>query len=84
MLVLAKILSIFCRQASHIVMSPSNICCMVWTCAKYLQRLRTQKLKSQRCARWQPVKANSHMPCRAHAVPLPCCVTKGLDCVVPT
>ena len=29
------------------------------------------------------VKADTHMACRAHAVPLPCRATKGLDCVFP-
>jgi len=29
------------------------------------------------------VKANSHITCRAHTVPLPCRVDKGLDCVFP-
>jgi hypothetical protein len=29
------------------------------------------------------IKANSHIPCRAHAVPLPCRAAKGLDCVFP-
>jgi hypothetical protein len=27
--------------------------------------------------------ANSHIPCRVHAVPLSCRATKGLDCVFP-
>jgi hypothetical protein len=31
-----------------------------------------------------PLKANSHLPCHAHAVPLPCRVVTGLDCVAPT
>jgi len=26
-------------------------------------------------------KANSHIACHAHAVPLPCCAAKGLECV---
>ena len=29
------------------------------------------------------VKADSHIACRAHAVPLPCCATKSLECVFP-
>ena len=29
------------------------------------------------------LKANLHIPCRAHAVPRPCRVAKDLDCVVP-
>jgi hypothetical protein len=28
-------------------------------------------------------KANSHIPCRSHAVPLSCRAVKGLDCVFP-
>ena len=28
-------------------------------------------------------KADSHIPCRAHAVPLPCRAAKGLECVFP-
>jgi hypothetical protein len=28
-------------------------------------------------------KANSHIPCRSHAAPLPCRAAKGLDCVFP-
>jgi hypothetical protein len=38
---------------------------------------------------WRPtlkhvaLKANSHIPCRFHAVPLPCRSAKGLDCVFP-
>jgi hypothetical protein len=31
---------------------------------------------------WQ-VKADSHIACRAHAVPLPCLEAKGLECVFP-
>jgi hypothetical protein len=29
------------------------------------------------------VKANSHIRCRSHAVPLPCRAAKGLDCFFP-
>jgi len=29
------------------------------------------------------LKADSHIACRAHAVPLPCRTTKGLECVFP-
>jgi len=29
------------------------------------------------------LKANSHIACCAHAVPLPCCASKGLECVFP-
>ena len=29
------------------------------------------------------LKADSHIACRAHAVPLPCCAAKGLQCVFP-
>jgi hypothetical protein len=29
-------------------------------------------------------KADSHIACRAHAVPLPCRAAKGLECVFPT
>ena len=29
------------------------------------------------------VKADSHIACRAHAVPLPCCAAKGLDVSFP-
>ena len=29
------------------------------------------------------VKADSHITCRAHAVPLPCSTAKGLECVFP-
>ena len=28
-------------------------------------------------------KADSHIACRAHAIPLPCRAAKGLDCVFP-
>ena len=28
-----------------------------------------------------PVKADSHIACRSHAVPLPCRAAKGLECV---
>jgi hypothetical protein len=28
-------------------------------------------------------KANSHIACRSHAVPLPCRAAKGLECVFP-
>ena len=31
----------------------------------------------------QTLKADSHIACRAHAVPLPCCAAKGLECVFP-
>jgi len=29
------------------------------------------------------LKADSHIACRAHAIPLPCCAAKGLECVFP-
>ena len=29
------------------------------------------------------LKADSHIACRAHAVPMPCRATKGLECVFP-
>jgi hypothetical protein len=29
------------------------------------------------------LKADSHIACRAHAVPLPCREAKGLECVFP-
>ena len=29
------------------------------------------------------LKADSHITCRAHAVPLPCRAAKGLECVFP-
>jgi hypothetical protein len=29
------------------------------------------------------IKADSHIACRSHAVPLPCRATKGLKCVFP-
>ena len=29
------------------------------------------------------LKAESHIACRAHAVPLPCRAAKGLECVFP-
>jgi hypothetical protein len=29
------------------------------------------------------LKAESHIACRAHAVPMPCCAAKGLECVFP-
>jgi hypothetical protein len=29
------------------------------------------------------IKADSHIACRAHAVPLPCRAAKGLECVFP-
>jgi hypothetical protein len=30
-----------------------------------------------------PLKADSHIACRAHAVPLPCRAVKGLEYVFP-
>jgi hypothetical protein len=30
-----------------------------------------------------PLKADSHLACRAHAVPLPCRAAKSLECVFP-
>jgi hypothetical protein len=35
------------------------------------------------CAQCDIVKADSHIACRAHAVPLPCHAAKGLECVCP-
>jgi hypothetical protein len=29
-------------------------------------------------------KVDSHIACRAHAVPMPCRAAKGLECVIPT
>jgi hypothetical protein len=31
----------------------------------------------------QRLEDDSHIPCRAHAVPLPCREAKGLECVFP-
>jgi hypothetical protein len=33
--------------------------------------------------RFATIKADSHIACRAHAVPLPCRAAKGLECVFP-
>jgi hypothetical protein len=35
------------------------------------------------CAGKDRLKADSHIACRAHAVPLPCRAAKGLECVFP-
>jgi hypothetical protein len=42
-------------------------------------RRSNQKLEKSR----DTVKAESHIACRANAVPLPCRVAKGLECVFP-
>ena len=34
-------------------------------------------------ALYGPLKVDSHIACRAHAVPLPCRAAKGLECVFP-
>jgi hypothetical protein len=39
----------------------------------------TQKEQRYDCGK--RVKADSHIACRAHAVPLPCRDAKGLECV---
>ena len=40
-------------------------------------------LQCQRSAKYF-LKADSHIACRAHAVPLPFRADKGLECVFPT
>jgi len=32
---------------------------------------------------YERLKANSHIVCCAHVIPLPCCAAKGLECVFP-
>jgi hypothetical protein len=60
-------------------------------CTVFGPRRRTQN-KSDRYVRctflrdnmqYNSVKADSHVACRAHAVPLPCREAKGLECVFP-
>jgi hypothetical protein len=53
-----------------------------WTApfGEYIWGRRSQRNRSLRD---KTLKANSHIPCRAHAVPLPCRAAKGLDCVLP-
>ena len=41
----------------------------------------SQKPRTVQSHRW--LKADSHIACRAHAVPLPCRAAKGLECVFP-
>jgi hypothetical protein len=36
-----------------------------------------------RCWWFIPLKADSHIACRAHAIPLPCSAAKGLECSFP-
>ena len=44
-----------------------------YTCADYLEIWESQPPGT--------LKADSHIACRAHAVPLPCRAAKGLECV---
>jgi hypothetical protein len=39
--------------------------------------------KMERCCIHISLKADSHISCRAHVVPLPCRAAKGLECVFP-
>jgi hypothetical protein len=41
------------------------------------------QLKTGTLHYFRPLKADSHIACRAHDVPLPCRVAKGLECVFP-
>jgi hypothetical protein len=50
----------------------------------YSSKSFTRRAKPIRIASvWMIVKADSHIACRAHAVPLPCREAKGLECVFP-
>ena len=53
-----------------------------------LQHGNTATLKSENTGSnqrtWEDSsKADSHIACRAHAIPLPCCAAEGLECVFP-
>jgi hypothetical protein len=65
----------FWNQAAvlYILMTPNSLCytnCAIQT---------HSNLHQFSC----PLKADSHIACRAHAVPLPCRPAKGLECVFP-
>jgi hypothetical protein len=44
---------------------------------------RKKERKEGKAEMPRPLKADSHIACRAHAVPLPCREAKGLECVFP-
>ena len=46
-------------------------------------RSYTHCKQDRQCTYNVTLKADSHIACRAHAVPLPCCAAKGLVCVFP-
>jgi hypothetical protein len=72
----------------------SQVCLCVLQVWYYLTRLkRMRNVSDKSCRESQnthftfnnslPLKADSHIACRAHAVPLPCRAAKGLECVFP-
>jgi len=48
-----------------------------------LDTVKTKTVFLPYCLGLGSFKANSHITCRAHAVPLPCLAAKGLECVFP-
>ena len=44
---------------------------------------RSSRFEETRPPHFQWLKLDSHIACRAHAVPLPCLAAKGLECVFP-
>jgi hypothetical protein len=63
---------------------------ILYTLALSLYRLRCRSFKILYRLRWEGLstkcgwlKADSHIACRAHAVPMPCRAANGLECVVP-
>jgi len=58
----------------------------LWTAEKFppikIHR-RMHAIYGDKCVDVSTVKADSHIACRAHAVPLPCRAAKGLECVFP-
>jgi hypothetical protein len=79
-------LKLFCRCIlSHTVnwllyKSHSSILCTVISCPLYLIVLKIDTLLW-----WTWVgklMADSHIACRTHAIPLPCCAAKGFECVL--
>jgi hypothetical protein len=56
-----------------------------WVPSELLQRQYGRRQTTERMVEpmYRRVKADSHIPCRSHAVPLSCRSAKGLDCVFP-
>jgi hypothetical protein len=69
------ILALFWKGNLCLLIFPQNTFCVM--CIVTLRHVEQLEVVKER------LNANSHVPCRSHAIPLPCHAAESLDCVFP-